>query len=214
VAALEEGLRAGLAALSLELSDRQVDQLMAYAALLQKWTRVYNLTSLRDPADIVSHHLLDCAAVIRPLEAATGRKPRRLLDVGAGGGLPGVVIAVACPEVCVDCVDTVAKKAAFVQQVAAEVKLPNLLGVHGRVEQVTERYDVITSRAFSSLPDFVSLSSAALGKDGIWMAMKGKYPAEEVAGLPADVELFHVERLQVPGLVAERCLMWLRRRRG
>jgi len=125
-----------------------------------------------------------------------------------------VVMAIACPEIAVACVDTVGKKAAFVQQVAATLRLGNLGGIHSRVEQLHERYDVIASRAFATLPDFVSLSAAALADGGLWMAMKGRYPADEVAALPPDVEMFHVEQLRVPGLDAERCLIWLRRRPG
>lgn len=209
---LESELRAGLAGLDLPLADGQVEQLLQFAGLLQKWTRVYNLTALRHPDEILTHHILDSAAVVRPLRRITQGAAIRLLDVGSGGGLPGVVVAVACPEISVDCVDAVAKKAAFIQQVAAALRLPNLRGLQCRVEDVRDRYDVVASRAFAALTDFVSLSSNALSGQGTWMAMKGKYPAEEVARLPADVELFHVEQLQVPGLNADRCLLWLRRR--
>jgi 16S rRNA (guanine527-N7)-methyltransferase len=211
--ALAEGeLRAGLAALGLPLADTQVGQLLQFGELLLKWTRVYNLTALRRPDEVLTHHLLDCAAAVVPLRRITGGAPARLLDVGAGGGLPGVVLAIACPEVAVDCVDAVAKKAAFIQQVAASLRLPNLRGLHARVEQLQGRYDVVSSRAFATLADFVSLSAGVLAPDGVWLAMKGKYPADEVAALPPEVELFHVEQLPVPGLDAERCLMWLRRR--
>jgi 16S rRNA (guanine527-N7)-methyltransferase len=214
MAVLEGELRTGLSALGLELTDTQIGQLLQFAELLQKWTRVYNLTALRSSEEVLTHHVLDCAAVLRPLCRMLPRTEIRLLDVGSGGGLPGVVIAIACPGVAVDCVDAVAKKAAFIQQAAATLRLPNLRGLHSRVEQVDGSYDVISSRAFATLADFVSLSSAALAGDGVWMAMKGKYPAEEVAQLPLGVELFHVEQLQVPGLDAERCLMWLKRRAG
>jgi 16S rRNA (guanine527-N7)-methyltransferase len=212
MAPLEGELRAGLAALGLELTDEQVAQLLHFSKLLQKWTRVYNLTALRRPEEVLTHHMLDCAAVIAPLRRRTAGAAVRLLDVGSGGGLPGVVVAIACPEIAVDCVDAVAKKAAFVQQAAAALGLPNLRGLHGRVEQVSGAYDVISSRAFASLPDFVDLSARALAPQGAWMAMKGKYPADEVEALPPDVELFHVEQLKVPDLDAERCLLWLRRR--
>ena len=111
-----------------------------------------------------------------------------------------------------DCVDTVAKKSAFIQQVAAELRLPNLRGLHDRVERIGDRYDVVTSRAFATLTDFVTLSGGALSEGGVWVAMKGKYPADEVAALPPEVELFHVEHLRIPGLDADRCLLWLRRR--
>jgi 16S rRNA (guanine527-N7)-methyltransferase len=143
-------------------------------------------------------------------EGLGARTAFRLLDVGAGAGLPGVVIAITCPEVAVTCVDTVAKKAAFVQQVAATLKLPNLKGLHARVEALTEPYDVVCSRAFASLKDFTGWSRMALASHGIWLAMKGKHPDAELAELPPDVQVFHVEPLKVPGLDAERCIVWMR----
>ena len=117
---------------------------------------------------------------------------------------------VLCPEVSITCVDTVAKKAAFIQQVAATLKLPNLKGLHARVETLTEPFDVVCSRAFASLVDFTTWSQSALADDGIWMAMKGKRPDQELAVLPENVKVFHVEQLQVPGLDAERCIIWMR----
>jgi 16S rRNA (guanine527-N7)-methyltransferase len=209
---VEAQLREGLAALGLTLAESQVGQLLDYAALLQKWGKVYNLTALRSPGDVVSHHLLDSLAVARPMAAMLGAAPDRLLDVGSGAGLPGVALAILNPGMQVDCVDAVAKKAAFVQQVAGALKLPNLRGIHSRVEQLQGHYPLVTSRAFAALADFVSWSNEVLAPEGAWMAMKGKFPAEEVAALPPAVEVFHVEQLQVPGLDAERCLVWLRRR--
>jgi 16S rRNA (guanine527-N7)-methyltransferase len=200
--------------LGLDLSGPQVDNLFAYLALIQKWTKVYNLTAVRDPAEMLTHHLLDSLAVIAPLRAQIAKLPTadnlRLLDVGSGAGLPGVVIAICCPEIRVDCVDTVAKKAAFIQQVAVSLKLSNLRGVHARVENLTDQYQVISSRAFASLLDFTTWSRAALAEQGVWMAMKGKSPADEVAALPVGVNVFHVEQLVVPGLEAERCIVWMR----
>jgi len=211
--ALEAPLRAGLAALSLELLPQQVQGLLDYAALIAKWTQVYNLTALRDPASILSHHILDSLAVLPSLQAhiqASGCDA--VLDVGSGAGLPGVVIALCCPDVRVDCVDTVGKKAAFIQQVALALKLPRLRGVHARVEQLTGQYPLVTSRAFASLPDFVAASREQLAPGGVWMAMKGQMPDAEMADLPADVEVFHVEPLQVPRLDAQRCLVWMRKK--
>ena len=200
--------------LGLALSVGQVDALFAYLALIQKWNKVYNLTAVRAPAEMLTHHLLDSLAVIAPLRAQIEKMPvaesLRLLDVGSGAGLPGVVIAICCPEIRVDCVDTVAKKAAFIQQVAVSLKLPNLRGVHARVESLTDKYRVISSRAFASLVDFTTWSKAALARQGVWMAMKGKNPVDEVAALSADVNVFHVEQLDVPGLDAERCIVWMR----
>ncbi|MBI2769049.1 MAG: 16S rRNA (guanine(527)-N(7))-methyltransferase RsmG [Burkholderiales bacterium] len=207
---LEAGLRHGVDELRLRLSDVQVAQLLDYLALIGKWTKVYNLTAVRDPAEMLTHHLLDSLSLIGPLRRHTGSQPVRLLDVGSGAGLPGAVIAICCPEIEVSCVDTVAKKAAFVQQVAVTLKLPNLRGVHARVENLAGPFEVITSRAFASLADFVTLSRGALAEGGTWLAMKGKDPADEVAALPADAAMFHVEQLKVPGLDAERCLVWLK----
>ena len=209
-AGMEAGLRSGAQALGLDLGDDQVRQLMDYLALISKWTRVYNLTAVRDPAEMLSHHILDSLAVIGPLRRQAGSQPIRLLDVGSGAGLPGVVIAICCPEIAVECVDTVAKKAAFIQQVAAALKLPNLRGVHARVENLTGPYDVIASRAFASLADFVTWSQGALAEEGVWLAMKGKHPADEIAALPPTAQVFHVEQLKVPGLDAERCIVWLK----
>jgi len=208
---LEEGLRAGAAELGLALTDAQVAQLLAYQALIQKWTQVYNLTAVRDPQEMLTHHLLDSLAAVAPLRRQTGGRPVRLLDVGSGAGLPGAVFAICCPEVDVSCVDTVAKKAAFIQQVAVSLKLLNLRGVHARVENLTGPFDVVSSRAFASLADFVNWSDGALGQGGVWLAMKGKHPADEIAALPAGVDVFHVEQLSVPGLGADRCIVWLRR---
>jgi len=211
--ALEGPLRAGLAALHVDLSAPQVQGLLDYAALIAKWTQVYNLTALRDPASILSHHILDSLAVLPSLQAhiqASGCDA--VLDVGSGAGLPGVVIALCCPAMRVDCVDTVGKKAAFIQQAALALKLPRLRGVHARVEQLTGQYPLVTSRAFASLPDFVAASREQLAPGGVWMAMKGQMPDAEIADLPADVEVFHVEPLQVPRLDAQRCLVWMRKK--
>ena len=205
-----ERLRQGAAALGLALDEAAQTRLLAYLDLLAKWNRVYNLTALRDPVQMLTHHLLDSLAVVAPLRRHTQGRPARLLDVGSGGGLPGVVIAICCPEIAVTCVDAVAKKAAFVQQAAGELGLGNLVGRHARVEAVCEPFDIIVSRAFASLTDFVNWSRGALAEQGVWLAMKGKRPDDEIAALPAGAEVFHVEPLQVPGLDAERCLVWLR----
>jgi 16S rRNA (guanine527-N7)-methyltransferase len=207
---LEEGLRSGAQALGLSLSDEQVQRLLGYMGLIQKWNKVYNLTAVRDPADMLTHHLLDSLTAIAPLSRHTQGQPIRLLDVGSGGGLPGVVLAICMPELNVSCVDTVAKKAAFVQQVAVSLKLPNLRGLHARVESLTDPYQVISSRAFASLPDFVTWSRSALADGGVWMAMKGKHPQDEIDALPEDVKVFHVEPLTVPGLDVERCMVWMK----
>jgi len=213
---MREPLQAGLDQLGLTLAANQVEQLLAYLELLKKWNRVYNLTAVREPTEMLTHHLLDSLAAVAPLRRHTGGKAARLLDVGSGGGLPGVVIAVTCPEIAVSCVDTVGKKAAFVQQAAATLKLPNLQGIHARVETLRAEegscFDVVCARAFASLPDFTAWSRSALKPGGVWMAMKGKHPGDEIAALATDIDMFHVEPLAVPGLDAERCIVWLRPR--
>ena len=203
-------LKSGAAELGLDLSDAQFEQLLGYLALIQKWNKVYNLTAVRDPQEMLTHHLLDSLTAVTPLARHTQGQPTKVLDVGSGGGLPGIVLAICRPELDVSCVDTVGKKAAFIQQVAATLKLPNLHGIHARVETLSGPFDVICCRAFASLPDFVSWSRGALAQQGVWMAMKGKHPQAEIDGLPADVNVFHVEPLTVPGLDAERCMVWLR----
>jgi 16S rRNA (guanine527-N7)-methyltransferase len=207
----DQVLREGAAKLGVALTELQCERLQAYGALILKWNKVYNLTALRDPATVLTHHLLDSLAVIAPLHR---ERPgaARLLDVGAGAGLPGVVIAIQRDDVQVTCLDAVAKKAAFVQQVAAELGLPNLRGLHARVEALSGDYDVVSSRAFASLPDFFRQSNQLLGAQGVWLAMKGRVPSEELASLPSDVDVFHVEQLAVPGLDAERCVVWARKR--
>ena len=212
---LEAPLRDGAAALGLELGDAQIRQLLAYLALIGKWTQVYNLTALRDPADMLTHHLLDSLAAVPGLRrelAFMGAQPNAaLLDVGSGAGLPGVVFAICCPALRVTCVDTVAKKAAFIRQAALELMLPNLTGLQARVESVAQPFDIVCSRAFASLADFTAWSRPALKPGGVWMALKGRHPADEIAALPNTVEVFHVEQLAVPGLSAERCIVWARR---
>jgi 16S rRNA (guanine527-N7)-methyltransferase len=208
---LEPRLRDGVLQLGLHLDELQIARLLDYLDLIQKWNKVYNLTAVRDPAEMLTHHLLDSLAAVGPLRRQTGGRAVSLLDVGSGAGLPGVVFAICCPEVRVECVDTVAKKAAFLQQAAVALKLPNLKGLHARVESLAGPYDIVCSRAFASLADFVNWSSAALAEEGVWLAMKGKHPADEIAALPPGVEVFHVEQLQVPALDAERCIVWMKR---
>jgi len=215
---LEAELRAGLDVLALVLNDAQVAALLDYIALIQKWTKVYNLTAVRDPAEMLTHHLLDSLAAVAPLQKYLvsggllnrGQGKTTLLDVGSGAGLPGVVFAICCPTLSVTCVDTVGKKAAFIKQAALSLGLTNLTGLHARVEIITEPFDVICSRAFASLADFTSWSVKALAQGGVWMALKGKHPADELALLPAGVSVFHVEQLVVPGLDADRCVVWLK----
>lgn len=210
-----------VAALGLPATPEVVGKLLGYLDLLQRWNTTYNLTAVRDPHDMLRLHLADCLAVVAPmarqlgsaLDDPGGSAPRslRVLDVGSGGGLPGVVLAVMFPHWQVVCVDTVGKKAAFIRQVAVELGLRNLGAEHARVEALKGgAFDVITSRAFASLVDFTRLSRASLAPRGVWMAMKGKTPADELSALSDGVEVFHVEPLSVPGLNAERCMVWMR----
>jgi 16S rRNA (guanine527-N7)-methyltransferase len=198
--------------LGLALESAAIARLIAYLQLLQRWNATYNLTALRDPAQMLSHHLLDCLTALPALQRHLRNMPARVLDVGSGGGLPGAVIAMLMPEVQVACVDTVGKKAAFIRQVAGELGLRNLTAVHARVEALNGHYDVITSRAFASLPDFCRLTGSLLAPQGVWMAMKGREPTDEISVLPDGLDVFHVEHLAVPGLAAERCLVWIKRK--
>lgn len=207
-------LQEGLNLLALPLTAAQQAELLDYLALLKKWSKVYNLTAVREPESMLKLHLLDSLAALPPLQRHLQGAPARVLDVGSGGGLPGAVFALSAPEqLNVTCVDTVAKKAHFIDQVAAELRLKNLRGAHARVEELkAEPFPVITSRAFASLVDFVKLTRQLLAPGGVWMALKGQQPADEIAALPADVEVFHVEQLCVPGLDAQRCIVWMRLR--
>ena len=203
-------LQQGIQALGLDVGAEQQGKLLQYIDLLVQWNKVYNLTAVRNPAEMLTHHVLDSLAIIAPLRKHTQGGALPLLDVGSGGGLPGVVIAICCPEIQVTCVDAVAKKTAFIQQVAGMLALRNLKAVHARVETISAPHAVIVSRAFASLADFTQWSAAALASDGVWLAMKGKHPVDEIEVLPKSVDVFHVEQIQVPGLDAERCLVWMR----
>jgi 16S rRNA (guanine527-N7)-methyltransferase len=210
---LAEDLAQGLARLNLPLSAAQQGLLLDYLALLAKWSKVYNLTAVREPESMLRLHLLDSLAALPALLRHTQGAATRVLDVGSGGGLPGSAFAIAAPELSVVCVDTVAKKTRFITQVAAELGLKNLHAEHARVEELRAApFAVITSRAFASLADFVQLTRSLLAPGGVWMAMKGQHPAEEISALPADIDVFHVEQLQVPGLDAQRCIVWMRLR--
>jgi len=206
---LEQDLILGADALGLALTNQQTGQLLAYLEMLQKWNQVYNLTSIKDPQLMLTQHVMDCLAVIPPLkEMAPNAKS--LLDVGAGGGLPSVILAIACPSLRVLAVDAVAKKAAFIQTVSHTLGLANLQGLHARIETLSQPFDVVCSRAFASLADFVSGTRKSLALGGCWMAMKGQVPETEIAELPQDIAHISTQSLQVPGLDAQRCLVWMR----
>ena len=206
-------LRAAAAQLELDLPEDSGERLLAFIDLLRRWNSVYNLTAVRDPDEMLVQHLFDCLAVVAPLGRELRKQPARLLDVGSGGGLPGVVLALLMPSLDVTCVDAVGKKAAFVRQAGVELGLHNLRAEHSRVEVLrAAQFDVVSSRAFASLADFTRLTRQHLADAGVWMAMKGKRPDDEIAALPPDIDVFHVEPLIVPELDAERCLVWLRPR--
>ena len=200
--------------LALASSQEQRDALLRFVALLRRWNATYNLTAVREPAQMLTQHIADCLAVVPALRRhLAGASGRRLLDVGSGGGLPGVVFAILQPELAVTCVDTVGKKAAFVRQAAVEIGLRNLSAEHSRVEKLlAPSFDLVVSRAFASLADFAALTHPLLASNGVWLAMKGKHPGDEIAALPTSIDVFHVEPITVPGMDAERCLVWMRPR--
>jgi 16S rRNA (guanine527-N7)-methyltransferase len=213
IESLRPAIHASADELGFALSEPQTDALIAYLELLERWNATYNLTAVRDPAQMATQHLADCLAVVDPLRRQAGDSAFRLLDVGSGGGLPGVILAILHPWIDVTCVDAVGKKAAFIQQVAAELRLRNLHALHARVEAMQDApFSVVTSRAFASLADFAALTRRHLAAGGVWMAMKGKLPSSEIAAVPANIDVFHVEPLRVPGLDGERHLVWMRPR--
>lgn len=206
---------AGAEALGVELSGPQADQLVRFAALLVRWNAVHNLTAISSPASVLSHHLLDSLAILPPTSSIFGEKRCRVLDVGSGGGLPGIPLAIARPHWQVTVVDKVQKKVAFLTQAKLELGLANLDCLHARVEDVEgPPFDLVVSRAFSSLEDFVRVSAHLLSPGGWWAAMKGVYPSAELAGLARampDVRVVEVVKLDVPRLDAERHLILLQR---
>jgi 16S rRNA (guanine527-N7)-methyltransferase len=206
-------LHEGMAALKIPIPPGAIAQLVDYMLLLLKWGRLYNLTAIREPQQMLHQHLLDCLAVLPALDRHLPALGARLLDVGSGAGLPGAVLAIMRPGWHVCCVDAAAKKASFVRQVSSELSLANLAAEHARVESCElPPFDLVVSRAFASLSDFAALTRRHVGPQGCWLALKGRQPDDEMAALPADVEVFHVEQLQVPGLDAQRCLVWMRPR--
>ena len=204
-------LSSGAQALGVSLSPVQLEQLAQYAMLLQKWGAVYNLTANKELSQIVNLHLLDSLVTVPCLQReAPGLE--RILDVGSGAGLPGVVLSIMFPQAEVHCVDAVAKKAAFINQVAISLGLKNLHAHHRRIEAFDLEVDVITSRAFSSLFDFVSLTQKNLSPQGVWMAMKGQVTEQELSPMASVVDVFHVEPLHVPGLDASRNIVWMKKK--
>jgi len=206
--ALAAVLEQGIKDMTLDVTPEQQTQLMGYLALMNKWNAVYNLTSLRDPQQMVTHHLLDSLAAVPAFADA-----HNVLDVGAGGGLPGIVLAIVRPDMKVSMIDTVHKKTAFLNQVKAELKLTNV-SVHTMKVQdlvVDDKFDVITSRAFADLSDFVNWSGHLLAEGGKFIALKGVAPSEERERLPQDWKVVDLQPLWVPRLQAERHLVFIER---
>jgi 16S rRNA (guanine527-N7)-methyltransferase len=206
--ALQDMLATGIQEMALDVSPAQQEQLMDYLGLMFKWNAVYNLTSLRDPQQMVTHHLLDSLAAVPAFQDA-----KNVLDVGSGGGLPGIVLAIVRPDMKVSMIDTVHKKTAFLTQVKAELGLANVTVYTMRVEQlqVSDKFDVITSRAFADLSDFVNWSGHLLAEGGRYIALKGTAPMDEQQRLPAAWKITAVQPLQVPRLGAERHLVFIER---
>jgi len=205
---IEALLKQGVVTLQLKLDDKQINQLLSYLLLLIKWNGVYNLTSIRNPVDMVKQHLLDSLSA-----AFAFNQAKNVLDVGSGGGLPGIVLAIVYPETKISLIDTVNKKTAFLKQVKAELGLDNVTVYTGRVEQLamTELFDVITSRAFSELANFVNWAGHLLASGGHMLALKGQLPEGEIAVLPEGWTLVKTQQIVVPGLDAQRHLLWLER---
>jgi 16S rRNA (guanine527-N7)-methyltransferase len=204
----EEQLTRGLAALGLDLPPAAQEKLLAFAALLGKWNKVYNLTALRDETQVISHHLLDSLAVLPHLGAA-----KRLADIGSGGGLPGIPLAIARPDLQVALVESSHKKTAFLQQAKIELQLANVEVHCARVEalQAAERFDAVVSRAFSDLAEFVRLAGHLVADGGVLLAMKGIHPYEEIAQLTSSWQVRETKPLSVPGLDAQRHLVIIER---
>ena len=201
-------LQSGLKEMGFDLSGEQQDKLLAYVEMLKKWNKTYNLTALRDESQIISHHLLDSLTLPPYLEGA-----QTMLDVGSGGGQPGIPAAVCRPDLQITLLDANTKKTSFLQQAAIELELKNVRIVSGRVEAVQGlRADVITSRAFAELADFVNWTAHLLQDGGCWAAMKGVYPAAEIDRLPDSVCVERVDKIRVPQLNAERHMVILRKK--
>ena len=205
---LRNMLADGVQELDLHLTDAQIDKMIAYLSLLSKWNSVYNLTAIRDPKEMVKQHLLDSLSAAPAFVGA-----KNVLDVGAGGGLPGMMLAITYPEIKISMIDTVSKKTAFLSQAKTELGLSNVTVHTGRVEalQVTEKFDVITSRAFSELCNFINWSGHLLADGGQFIAMKGVAPAQEIERLPEGWQVTGMQALSVPGLQAERHLVFVKK---
>ena len=205
-----EQLAAGIAQMRLDISPAQQQKLLDYLALLQKWNKTYNLTALRDPAQIISHHLLDSLTILPYLANA-----QSMIDVGSGGGMPAIPAAICRPDLRITMVDANSKKNTFLRQAIIELGLDNAAVSSSRVEDWQDNQaDIVTSRAFAELADFVRLTRHLLGENGHWAAMKGVYPQDELFRLPENVASYQIDPVHVPTLNAERHIVLLRPTQG
>jgi 16S rRNA (guanine527-N7)-methyltransferase len=212
-----ERLRSAALALGVKLDGPQTTVLLSYIEQLQRWNKTYNLTALRDPEQMLTQHLFDSISALPPMAEILDKNTvsgAKIVDVGSGAGLPGIVLAALKPAWQVSCVDAVEKKTAFIRQMSGVLVLPNLHAVHGRIEALTPlEADIVVSRAFASLADFATLAGGHVKANGYLLAMKGREPVEEIDTLH-DQTPWRVERIQpliVPELNAQRCLVWMSR---
>ena len=207
---LKEQLQSGLNAMNLDLTMPQQLLLLEYVALLKKWNSTYNLTALRDENTMISHHLLDSLTLLPYVANA-----QTLMDVGSGGGMPGIPTAICRPDLHITLLDSNTKKTTFLQQAVIELGLKNVTVASGRVEAMHDKkVDVVTSRAFAELHDFIALTKHLLNESGYWAAMKGVYPYEELENVPQNIEVYQIDKLNVPTLNAERHMVLMRPKKG
>lgn len=207
-ASLRSRLEHGVAALGLSLDTTVIEQLLAYQALLQRWNASYNLTAIRDPGEQISRHILDSLTILPHVRG------RRLADIGTGPGLPGLILAIAEPGREITLVDSNGKKVRFLREVIRSLGLKDVHAIQSRVEQIEGQFDCITARAFASLADMLAWGGHLLAPGGLWLAMKGRHPDEELHALPADFECLRSLPLRVPGVEGERHLLEIARRAG
>jgi 16S rRNA (guanine527-N7)-methyltransferase len=209
---LDARLNAAARQMGVALDDGQRDRMLRFVDLLDHWTATYNVSGIRGAGPILQRHVIDCLALVPSLTRWSNGHPLSVLDVGSGAGLPGLIVAIARPDWTVTTIDAVFKKVAFVRQAIGELGLANANALHGRVELLApgSGFNVIVSRAYSNLEDFTASTRSHLASDGVWVAMKGTSPDQEIEALQSGRSMFHVEPLHVPGLEADRCLVWIR----
>lgn len=206
---LESDVLAAAEKMGLAMTQVQAKQLADYSGLLLKWNNTYNLTSLKTPEEVLTLHLADSLTLVQQFDALVpGAK--NVLDVGSGGGLPAIPLSIMRPDVSVSMIDAVQKKVIFLRQCIAVLRLKNAQALHGRIESFKlEPFDVVTSRAFASLKDMTDWSRHLLSEDGVWLAMKGKWPEDEIAELASDIEVVRSAKVSVPGADVERHMLVL-----